>query len=50
VFKKGGRHYIYSEVSSEIWEQFRSSPSKGIFVNEEFKAKNMPAEKYEVLA
>ncbi len=39
---KGGRHYIYSEVSQEVWEQFRDSPSKGIFVNQEFKAKGYP--------
>lgn len=42
VMFKGGRHYIYSEVSLEVWEQFRDSPSKGIFVNQEFKAKGYP--------
>jgi hypothetical protein len=36
---KGGRHYIYSGVSQEVWEQFRDSPSKGTFLNQEFKAK-----------
>ena len=42
IFKSGNRHYIYSEVSLEIWERFRDSPSKGIFVNEEFKRKGYP--------
>ncbi|WP_373089108.1 KTSC domain-containing protein [Sneathiella sp.] len=38
IFKNGG-HYVYSQVAAETWEQFRSSPSKGTFVNQEFKAK-----------
>lgn len=42
VLFKGGRHYIYSEVTQEVWEQFRNAPSKGRFVNEEFKAKGYP--------
>jgi hypothetical protein len=42
VFFKSGRHYIYSEVTPEVWERFRDSPSKGRFVNEEFKAKGYP--------
>jgi hypothetical protein len=42
VIFKGGGHYIYSDVSVEIWEQFRDSPSKGAFVNREFKAKAYP--------
>lgn len=41
IFKSGG-HYIYSDVSLEVWEQFRDSPSKGAFVNQEFKAKGYP--------
>ena len=42
VIFKGGRHYIYSDVSLEVWEQFRDAPSKGIFLNQEFKAKGYP--------
>jgi len=44
IFKKSG-HYVYSEVTSEVWEQFRDSPSKGTFVNQEFKAKGFPYRK-----
>jgi hypothetical protein len=40
VIFKSGRHYIYSEVSLEVWSQFRDSSSKGTFVNQEFKAKS----------
>lgn len=40
VIFKSGRHYIYSGVSSETWEQFKDAPSKGTFVNQEFKAKS----------
>ena len=39
VIFKGGRHYVYSEVTQEVWERFRDASSKGKFVNEEFKAK-----------
>ena len=39
---KGGRRYIYSEVTQEVWERFRGAPSKGRFVNEEFKVKGYP--------
>jgi hypothetical protein len=42
VIFKSGRHYIYSDVSVEVWERFRDSPSKGTFVNQEFKAKSYP--------
>ncbi|RWL81989.1 MAG: KTSC domain-containing protein [Mesorhizobium sp.] len=42
VIFKGGRYYIYSEVTQEVWERFRDSPSKGRFINEEFKAKRYP--------
>jgi translation initiation factor IF-3 len=42
IFKNGGRHYIYSEVSMDVWERFRDSTSKGKFVNQEFKAKGYP--------
>jgi len=44
IFKRSG-HYIYSEVSQEVWERFRDSPSKGTFVNEELKAKSFPFRK-----
>lgn len=39
VIFKSGRHYIYSDVTTEVWERFRDAPSKGTFVHEEFKAK-----------
>lgn len=42
VIFKGGRHYIYSEVTQEVWELFQDAPSKGRFVNEELKAKGYP--------
>jgi hypothetical protein len=41
IFKHSG-HYVYSDVTQETWERFRDSPSKGTFVNEEFKTKNYP--------
>lgn len=44
IFKNGG-HYIYSGVTYDIWEQFRDAPSKGQFVNGEFKAKGYPYRK-----
>jgi hypothetical protein len=44
IFKRSG-HYIYSDVAQEVWERFRDAPSKGIFVNEEFKIKNYPCRK-----
>jgi hypothetical protein len=39
IFKRGDRHYIYSDVSTDVWDRFRDSTSKGTFVNEELKAK-----------
>ncbi|NGO50587.1 KTSC domain-containing protein [Allomesorhizobium camelthorni] len=42
VIFKTGRHYIYSEVTQEVWERFRDTSSKGRFLNEEFKAKGYP--------
>lgn len=42
VIFRNGRHYIYSEVSIDTWEQFRDAPSKGAFVNQELKAKGYP--------
>jgi hypothetical protein len=44
IFKHSG-HYIYSDVSQEVWERFRDSSSKGTFVNEEFRAKRYPYRK-----
>lgn len=44
IFKKSG-HYVYSEVSEEVWDSFRNASSKGTFVNEEFKAKSYPCRK-----
>lgn len=42
VIFKSGRHYVYSDVSQEVWDFFNTSQSKGRFVNEEFKAKGYP--------
>ncbi len=42
VIFKSGRHYIYSQVTLDVWEQFRDAPSQGIFLNQEFKAKGYP--------
>lgn len=42
VIFKSGRHYIYSEVTRDVWERFLDASSKGRFVNEEFKAKGYP--------
>jgi hypothetical protein len=39
VIFKSGRHYIYSAVTQEVWQLFQDAPSKGRFVNEEFRAK-----------
>lgn len=39
IFKKGGRHYIYSGVTPETFESLRHAPSIGGFVNQEFKQK-----------
>lgn len=42
VIFKNGRHYIYSDVSSETWDRFLNAASKGTFVNQEFRAKGYP--------
>jgi hypothetical protein len=42
VVFKNGRHYVYSEVSQDAWDRFKDAPSKGKFINEEFKAKGFP--------
>jgi hypothetical protein len=44
IFKHGG-HYIYSDVTPETWESFRNSPSKGGFVQSEFRGKGYPYRK-----
>ena len=42
VVFKNGHHYVYSEVSQDVWDRFKDAPSKGKFINEEFKAKGYP--------
>lgn len=42
VIFKSGRHYVYSQVSPDVWQQFEAASSKGTFVNTEFKAKAYP--------
>lgn len=42
VIFKSARHYVYSEVTQEVWERFRDASSKGTFLNQEFKAKGYP--------
>jgi hypothetical protein len=44
IFKNGG-HYVYSDVTSETWDRFRDSTSKGGFVNQEFRGKGYPVRK-----
>jgi hypothetical protein len=44
IFKTSG-HYVYSDVSHEVWERFRDSQSKGTFVKEQFKVKGYPCRK-----
>jgi hypothetical protein len=44
IFKNGG-HYVYSDVTLDVWDRFRNAESKGIFLNEEFKAKAYPFRK-----
>jgi len=36
IFKSGGR-YTYEDVPADLWERFRTSPSKGRFFAEEIK-------------
>lgn len=42
VIFKGGRHYVYSDVSEETWNNFHGADSHGKFLNAEFKAKGYP--------
>ncbi|MCP1842142.1 putative DCC family thiol-disulfide oxidoreductase YuxK [Bradyrhizobium sp. USDA 4524] len=42
VIFKNGRHYVYSDVSEEIWDRLKDAQSKGTFINQEFKAKAYP--------
>ena len=39
VVFKNGDHGVYSDVSQEVWEEFRNAASKGTFLNRELKAK-----------
>ncbi|WP_375590602.1 KTSC domain-containing protein [Hoeflea alexandrii] len=39
VVFKDGRHYIYSDVTQETWDNFRGAESHGKFLNAEFKRK-----------
>jgi hypothetical protein len=45
IFKKGGSHYIYGDVPSNIFDDFKNSPSKGKFVPEVLKAHGYPYRK-----
>jgi KTSC domain len=45
VVFKNGEHYVYSNVSQEVWEEFRNATSKGTFLNRELKAKGYPYRK-----
>jgi hypothetical protein len=45
VFRGGRRTYRYFDVPMEEWVAFRSSGSKGTFLNEIFKAQNHRYEK-----
>jgi len=39
VFRGGRGRYRYFEVPMEEWRRFRDAPSKGMYLNERFKAK-----------
>jgi hypothetical protein len=45
VFRKGGSHYICSDVLPNIFEDFRNAPSKGRFVPEVLKGHGYPYRK-----
>lgn len=45
IFKRGGAHYIYSDVSEEVWLALSNASSKGIFVNDEFIKKKYQCRK-----
>lgn len=42
VIFKPARHYVYSDVSQDTWENFRNADSYGKFVHYEFKVKSYP--------
>ena len=44
IFKKGD-HYVYSDVSQDVWEAFRNSVSKGSFIHQEFRSKGYSCRK-----
>jgi hypothetical protein len=39
VFRGGRGRYRYFEVPMDEWRRFRDAPSKGVYLNERFKAK-----------
>jgi len=45
VYRGGRGTYRYFDVPMEEWTAFRTSGSKGTYLNEVFKAKNYPYEK-----
>lgn len=45
VYRGGRGTYLYADVSAEEWEAFRTSPSKGTYLNEIFKLKDHSYEK-----
>jgi hypothetical protein len=42
IFKSGGRHYIYSDIPENVYQDFINSPSKGQFVHEVLKGHGYP--------
>lgn len=36
IFKKRGRHYVYSNVPAEVYENFANSSSEGSYVHTVF--------------
>lgn len=38
IFKKGSRHYVYSNVPADVYDDFVNSPSKGSYVHSVFIA------------
>ena len=42
VFRATGETYQYRKVPMDEWLRFRHAPSKGTYLNQEFKDKNFP--------
>jgi hypothetical protein len=42
IFKRGSRHYIYSDVPADVYRDFANAPSKGRFVNDILKGRGCP--------